>query len=778
MLMIFQVSMALLVSLSGLTAAIAEGVGVSAITLPVALATWFFVDFKRLVGLPGWLSPLLGLLAFAAAAIEYLTIPEPSYLAVGNHLLAYLTWILLCQQKQVRQYWTLCALSILQIAVTALLTYSIWFGIALVAYCLLATWTLSVFLLCRSSRSFHHLEADADGFIPVGTAQTDQVRIGAGISLDRHERLVTPRFCLHTGVDTAISLAIASLFFLFIPRIWPTAGLSKTAKGGTPLTGFTTEVRLGDMGEILESKEKVMDLHVFHAKSNGPLSSLQARTYLGSEPLFRGAALEEYRQGRWHRPQFKTSRNIIEGIPEATYRLRVDLAGLDTEAIFSFGNAVGVAPVKSVGVVAWDYFSNEMIRSEETDLSREFSYDLYTIPGSPDSWLSGQRQREFSEALMFEFSQRNFNPMRMRRYQQSLDALLQLPEELEPLLPITQRVTAGASSPEEAAQQIENWLTSSGEFRYTMNLSVSDSSIDPILDFLKNRRSGHCEYFASSMATMLRCVQIPSRVITGFKGAVFNEKTRTFTVYQYHAHAWVEAYLNGQWVTFDPTPSERDTQVEDLEGKPSKMLNAWRSAESSWHRFSTLSREGQNEKIYQPLVQRATAIKNIATDLLQGRKGGLKQIAQFLTTPERWLSLEGGIVVVLLILLNMAVYRLIRMLRQASQSLRGYLKSQADSAAARPPRVPFYEQLIAILRQQGLVQQPSQTAREFIHSALPGLLSRLSTGGMEAWPEDVVEKFYRVRFGRLPLTVAEIQELESRLQDLEKSLQSREEPQR
>jgi len=776
MLEMFQISLALLVSLTGLTAAIAEGSGISALTLPIALGAWYFVDHKQVVHVPGWLAPLLGLLAFIAAGMEYVGIPEQSYLAVGNHLLAYLTWIMLCQQKRIRQYWTLCALSILQIAVTSLLTYSMWFGIALVIYTLLATWTLSLFLLCRNARSFGELAESGPEINGSDTIHAACAYLNSGVSRDRHERLVTSRFCMNTGAVTGFSLVLATMFFLFIPRIWPSAAVSRLAKGATPLTGFSTEVRLGDMGEILESEERVMEIQIFDARTDQPLNLNAVRNYLGGEPLFRGAVLEEYRQGRWHRSRFKISRSIGAGIPVADYRLRIDLAGLDTEAIFTFGNTVGAATTKSFGVIGWDYFSNEMIRGEETDLSRDFSYDVYTRPGSPDEWLAEQRKLELMSPRESRPHLNNYMPIRPHKYEQSLATLLQLPPELERLFEISRKVTQGASTPREAARKIENWLTNSGEFHYTMNLSVTDSSIDPILDFLENRRTGHCEYFASAMATMLRTIGIPSRVITGFKGAAFNPKTGKYVVRQYHAHAWVEAYLNDRWVTFDPTPPDRDIVVQDIQNRPSRLLMAWRTAESVWHRFSTMSREGQEEKIYQPLKDRISKARQIATELLQGRASGFQRLMAFLTSPRRWLSLEGGIVVVLLILLLLAMFRLLRIVLQTSQTLRDYLKSQGTASGARVPRIPFYDQLISILREHGIVPQPTQTAREFIHSAMPALAPRLVAAGMVEWPEEMVEKFYRVRFGRQALTPEESIELENQLRELEKSLQTAEGP--
>ncbi|WP_437225640.1 transglutaminase TgpA family protein [Planctomicrobium sp. SH661] len=776
MLEVFQISMALLVSLAGLTAAIAEGTPISAFTLPIALATWYFVDFQQILAAPRWLPPFLGLIAFAVAGAEYASVPNPSYLSVGNHLLAYLTWILLIQHKEIRLYWTLMALTIVQIALTSLLTFSIWFGVALVAYTLLATWTLSLFLLYRSVTSLNDNDGEFAAPSRAATMSSATVRIWSGVSRDRHERLLTPRFYGSTVSVTCLAMFIAMLFFLFIPRIWPSSSVARAGGApGSPLTGFSTEVRLGDMGEILESNEKVMDVRVYDAKEGILLPPLEAEKYLGAEPLFRGAVLEEYRQGRWHRPQFKSSWRIDRGIPLAKYRLRIDLNPIHSEAIFSFGNAVGVSPTKDHGNIVWDYFSNEMNRGEETDLDREFSYDLFTLPGAPDEWLAERRERELRSRMRFDPDSGTITPMVSRKFQMNLQSLTQLPPELEQLYGITEKVVGNASTNLEAARKIEDWLTNSDEFRYTMKLSVSNKAIDPILDFLQNRKAGHCEYFASAMATMLRCVGIPSRVITGFKGGVFNPKSNTLTIQQFHAHAWVEAYLDNRWMTFDPTPPERNETVLGIQGRPSELVQAWRNVESVWHRFSVMSREGQEEKIYRPLAERAVHVRNTFTELMQGRTTRLKSMLGFFTSPERWFSIEGAIVAVLIILLLLTISWLIRRLYQAGHSIRSFWNSQV-AAAVRGQKVPFYERLVSILKMHGIVQQPTQTAREFIHAALPKLEPRLRQLGLDVWPAEVVENFYRVRFGHEKLSSQELQDLEQGLRDLEKCLQTASEP--
>lgn len=772
MLEIFQISMALLVSLTGLTAAIAEGAPQLAFTLPIALATWYFVDYQKIWSAPKWLTSTLALVALLVTGAEFAAMVDQSYLAAGNHLLSYLTWILLFQQKTVRTYWTLLALCISQIAITSLLTYSMWFGIALLAFSLLASWTLSIFLLYRSVNFLNDDRPTQKDLSHSSSTRNRIARHWSGVSRDRHERLVTGRFYGSTVAVTGVTLSIATLFFLFIPRIWPSKSMARGGTGRAPLTGFTTEVRLGDMGEILESNENVMTVQVFDARTGIPLAPLEAEKYLGAEPLFRGAVLEEYLHGRWHRSPLKASRDVDEGISDAEYRLRIDLEPLGTGAIFGFGNTLGAATAKPYGTISWDYFTNELTRGEETDLDRNFSYDLFTASGPPDQWLSERRRFELASPFKFDLRTGRLIPMNQTKFFANLNYLTELPRNLAPLFPIVEKITQGTSTKREAAQRVNDWLMNSGEFQYSMKLQRTNTSIDPILDFLTNHKTGHCEYFASSMATMLRCLRIPSRVVTGFKGGTFDPLTGTLQVRMLHAHAWVEAYIDDRWITFDPTPPERNATVSNINKGPSRWLRNWRTAEGVWHRLSLMSRDTQEERIYQPLVERLKTAGDTAKELMQGRRDSIRRVLTFFTSPERWFTMEGAIVAVLLMMLLAAVSWLIRGLYQATRTLSGFIKSSAGALGSRTPRVPFYDRFIALLKQHGFVQAPTQTAREFIHATIPAIESKLTQNGAKDWLEDVVEQFYRVRFGEEELTPEETQALEQRLRSLEACLAS------
>jgi hypothetical protein len=115
------------------------------------------------------------------------------------------------------------------------------------------------------------------------------------------------------------------------------------------------------------------------------------------------------------------------------------------------------------------------------------------------------------------------------------------------------QITAAAPGPYEKAAAMEAYLSS--HFGYTLELPKTPVQ-DPIANFLFERREGHCEYFASSMAVMLRTLGIPSRVINGFSGGEYNYVSSQYVIRASEAHSWVEAYIPGEgWMEFDPTPA-------------------------------------------------------------------------------------------------------------------------------------------------------------------------------------------------------------------------------
>lgn len=68
-------------------------------------------------------------------------------------------------------------------------------------------------------------------------------------------------------------------------------------------------------------------------------------------------------------------------------------------------------------------------------------------------------------------------------------------------------------------------------------------------------RAGHCELFDSGFALLVRGLGVPARVAGGFRVTEKNPWTAQWVVRGRNAHAWVEAYVDGGWTTFDPMPA-------------------------------------------------------------------------------------------------------------------------------------------------------------------------------------------------------------------------------
>jgi transglutaminase-like putative cysteine protease len=131
--------------------------------------------------------------------------------------------------------------------------------------------------------------------------------------------------------------------------------------------------------------------------------------------------------------------------------------------------------------------------------------------------------------------------------------LLAIDPDYRALYEKARRVVGKTRSPYGAALSLESWFRSTGGFTYTTRPPRSGS--EPLLDFVLHTKRGYCQHFAGAMALMLRYLGIPARVAEGFVSGVYDHKTRTWTVTDHDAHAWVEVWFDHYgWLPFDPTP--------------------------------------------------------------------------------------------------------------------------------------------------------------------------------------------------------------------------------
>jgi hypothetical protein len=126
------------------------------------------------------------------------------------------------------------------------------------------------------------------------------------------------------------------------------------------------------------------------------------------------------------------------------------------------------------------------------------------------------------------------------------------PEQSARLREWLDHVTTGATNKLHAARKIEKYLRQN----YTYKIGTPElDRINPVEDFIFNRRDGHCERFAAALGLLFRMQSIPSRVVIGYVATTRNPFSGWQQVRFRDAHSWTEAYIDGQgWMKFDATP--------------------------------------------------------------------------------------------------------------------------------------------------------------------------------------------------------------------------------
>ena len=109
---------------------------------------------------------------------------------------------------------------------------------------------------------------------------------------------------------------------------------------------------------------------------------------------------------------------------------------------------------------------------------------------------------------------------------------------------------AKADAPALVAAVMDKLRT--GGYTYTLEPGVfGGNSAD---EFWFDRKQGFCEHIASSFVLLMRALDVPARVVTGYQGGEINGVDGFWTVRQSDAHAWAEVWMAGKgWVRVDPT---------------------------------------------------------------------------------------------------------------------------------------------------------------------------------------------------------------------------------
>jgi transglutaminase-like putative cysteine protease len=729
-----------------------------AIAAAIAFVT---VDRNPKLGLNREAANVLGLASILLSYAEYRYDESLLVLAMG-HWLVYLQIIKMFLPKTVEDDWFLFLLALTQVIVGAFQPGD-YVGAVILAWALTAMWTLGLFHLRREAGRVLATPASAlPVFVPTAEGKTrerpkpEPGPLADGPSPRDHDpypNLVNGPFLASVSGMAMLTLLLGGLIFLLMPR-WDSdrARRFQNQSMTKHLTGFSDSVKLGQMGEILENDTVVMSIEMFDAQANRVTPEL--------EGLWRGISLQRYEEGRWSRarasPVDFEARDIELSRPMRTIRQVIKLEQLDTDVLFA------MRPVR------WADGSDLVLNQNDGSLYRldlrpdvayiprmnrnpgTYSYTVVSIPDAPT-----QPYEKYPPAEVIE------------------DELLDVPTEMRArLTTLVDQVLQGVPADDlvARAEALERYLRD-GEFLYSLRMGVTDPSIDPIEDFLFNRKEGHCEYFASALTLLLRTAGIPARMVNGFKGGDYNGLAGMLYVRQKHAHSWSEALIGRSgrspiWKTLDATPARQRAEVlAQVGGIGSRMRPATDFLRYLWVFYVVgFDSARQDRIIYGPIRALFAEARNGFVIMAAVARRVFAWLLDFPSFASVF-SVRGFLVAVLSLFLItgsvLAVRRVVRWLRSRRQGVRDDHDEQASAVAA-------YRRLVDLLGRIGLKRPAPETPREFARRAADSLSAR--GPDQAALPDRVVEAFYRVRFGDQPLAPDEVDRLETDLDALESSI--------
>jgi len=670
----------------------------------LAVRGYILAERRRIVFSERWTTPLT-IAYFIFYAGDYFLLSR-SFLTATVHLVLFAVVVRTFSLRRDRDYTTLAILAFLMVLASAVLTVDSVFLFFFAGFTLMA---VATFVLMEMRRS--------------GRAASFQARHSQDAHEHRHLAFSLARM---TPALVLMILAGAAVVFFLLPRM--SAGYLGGYSFGTDISsGFSDRVQLGQIGQIQQS-----DAVVMHIQIDGDQHGQHALHW-------RGVALANFDGKNWSNPQ---ATYVIQRQADG-FTIPFFSQGLATPSAVSTRTALAKAPTFIHYRVLMEPIGTNVFFLAPWARRVKGAYRALQIDsGGAVSDMDTQRAVSIYEA---DSDISSPAPEQLRAAKdippQFAVSYLQFPPLDSRISRLAAQITASASNNYDKAVALERYLQS--HYGYTLQLPRSPVA-DPLANFLFERKQGHCEYFASSMAVMLRTLRIPSRVVNGFRSDEFNDLTGNYVVRAKDAHSWVEAYFPGYgWITFDPTPGGT---VGSPQGWGRAML--YLDAATSFWREWVISYDSSHQYILGRSVVSGTRGSweraRMWARLRYARLMGLARKSQRAVehSPRGWLGVSVAVAVLLLVVANAA--RIARMIRTGR--LRAHPERSPDQAA-----VMWYERMSRYLARRGVQKTTTQTAQEFVRA--------IEDGRLRTQVARFTDAYESARFGNSPDDALRLPEL-------------------
>ncbi|KXI29444.1 hypothetical protein AX660_11245 [Paraglaciecola hydrolytica] len=314
------------------------------------------------------------------------------------------------------------------------------------------------------------------------------------------------------------ALPIGLLLFLLLPQLPP---LWQTPKAKSSETGLADKITPGDIARLSQSSELA-----FRATFEGNAPTQQNR-------YWRAIVMEDFDGRSWQIHPLRKQNRRFQQLVQQEFSPIVAGPSIDYDVI--------AEPTQQHWLYALDIAVPRTVKSQS------------------EIWQSDEFQLISHQPLVsqYQYALRSYVQTMPRQPLSELDRKLNLslPTQGNPL---TQKWVSTLRQQYPHEQAFINVLLDyfkTENFSYT--LRPKPMFVDPVDTFLFEQQAGFCSHYASALAYSLRLGGIPARIVAGYQGGELMAKARQqqyLSVYQYDAHAWVEAWLpDSGWTRLDPT---------------------------------------------------------------------------------------------------------------------------------------------------------------------------------------------------------------------------------
>jgi transglutaminase-like putative cysteine protease len=435
---------------------------------------------------------------------------------------------------------------------------------------------LGFLVVAPAALMLSHLRREVEGNYRQGARD----RTGLPVDVPRilkSRRVISRKFLLITCSLSIPVFLFTALMFVLFPRVGLSFLLMSPSRAQR-MIGFSDQVSLGGVGKLRSDPTIAMRVYLKDLPEEPPERI----------PLYlRGAAFDQYDGFSWSR-SFKgripaDQHGTVAWIGPRSSALGAELMTIDLEALQP---PLIFLPPRTYSIRLQSRGSGPMGRLPNifSGPEHQLEYDTLEDRGIRYQVLDGPRFR----AVM-----RNHD---RERY-------LTLPQDLTPRVSTLAKTWVGTETDlYEMAKAIEKRLQL--EYHYDLE-SPSGGAPNPLDHFLFESKRGHCEFYSTSMAIMLRTLGIPSRNVAGFVGGTYNSFGEFYAVRQGDAHSWVEGYFKDRgWERFDPTPPANTVPVAEVRGFLAVVRDLVEAASQRWSRHVVGYDLQQQVQMWRGITQR------------------------------------------------------------------------------------------------------------------------------------------------------------------------------